>query len=257
MVPVGPVRDREQVRAFLDRDRTWAAWPLCSLGPDDWPHSRFWLDPAAGVGLWAFNHPWWGGAVQTFGTGVALAALVTVASLPRRAFLRLTEESGPILGERYRLDRLEPIVRMAVTPTTFRPPIDAPPAEPLGPESGPELTRLYAGWPESRFHVGRLNHGYRYQGIREEGRLVAVAENALRSREDGIAVVQGVYVDPRRRGRGLARAVTAALTAQLFGDGARDVALDVRADNGAALAAYTRLGYRRWGPFLGGPASAR
>lgn len=252
--PVGPVRDRAAVRAFLERDRPWSAWPLCSLGRDDWPHVRFWLDEPAEAALWVFDHPRWGGSVQTFGAGPALDALVGAASFPRRAFVRATTGAAPALGGRYRLDRLEPIVRMHVDPASFRPPDDAPAAEPLGPKSGPELARLYAGWPEARFHVGRLHQGYRYQGIRLDGRLVAVAENVLRSTELAIAIVQGVYVDPRWRGRGLARTVTGALTAQLFTEGARDVVLDVRAGNLAAIAAYDRLGYRRWGEFLGGPA---
>jgi len=87
-----------------------------------------------------------------------------------------------------------------------------------------------------------------------DGRLVAVAENGIRSAEEGIAVIQGVYVEPAWRGRGLARAATAALTARLFRAGARDVVLDVRAENEAARAAYERLGYRDHVRFLGGPA---
>jgi ribosomal protein S18 acetylase RimI-like enzyme len=253
----GLVRERGAVRAFLEHDRTWAAWPLCSLGNDDWPHVRLWLDQPTGAALWTLNHPWWGGAVQTFGSGPALDTLVHMATLPRRAFVRLLPEARAALDPRYRLDQLEEIVRMAVSPTSFRPTADAPAAEPLGPRHGPELARLYAGWPAARFHVGRLHRGYRYQGIRQEGQLVAVAENVLRSAEDGLAIVQGVYVHPRWRGRRLAQAVTAALTAQLFAEGARDVVLDVRATNLAALAAYTRLGYRRWGTFLGGAADAR
>ena len=255
MAPARPVRDRDAVRAFLQRDRPWAAWALCSLGPDDWPHVRFWNDGAAGVALWVFDHPWWGGAVHTFGSGPALDALSRAASLPKRAFLRLAPEARAALSGRYRLDRLESIVRMHVTPATFRP-LEGPVAERPGPDSGAELARLYAGWPESRFHVGRLRRGYRYRAIRIRGRLVAVAENAIRSREEGVAIVQGVYVHPGWRGRGLGRAVTGAMTEQLFEEGARDVVLDVRAENLPALAAYAGLGYGCWGTFLGGPADA-
>ena len=87
--------------------------------------------------------------------------------------------------------------------------------------------------------------------------MVAVAEQVLAAREDGLAVVQGVLVDPAWRGRGLAGAVTAALTAKLFADGARDVVLDVRETNLPALAAYARIGYRRHVTLLAGPGSVR
>ena len=211
-----------------------------------------------GAGLWAFDHPYWGGAVHTFGGGDALAALIRTAELPRRAFVKGMPWARAALAARYRFERFDPIVRMAVAAETFRPAVAAPPTEPLGAEHGQELARLYAGWPESRFHVGRLRHGYWYEGIREYGgdgrRLIAVAENGVRSDEEGVAVVQGVYVDPAWRGRGLARAVTAALTARLLAAGARDVVLDVRAENAAALAAYTHLSYRIHARFLGGPA---
>ena len=256
------VDDRDAVRAIVDRDRAWAAWALCISGRDDWPHVRFWLDRATGAALWVLDHPQWGGAVHTFGTGPSVAAagldaVVGAAPLPRRAFLKLAHEARPALERRYRLDRLEPIVRMHVTPASFRPPAEAPSSEPLGPDDGDELARLYAGWPEAGFGIGRLRRGYRYRGIRQRGELVAVAENALRSPERDVAIIQGVYVDSRWRGRGLARAVTAGLTVQLFAEGARDVALDVRAGNAAAVAAYTRLGYRRRCEFLGGPADLR
>ena len=86
---------------------------------------------------------------------------------------------------------------------------------------------------------------------------MAVAEHVLAARDDGLAVVQGVLVEPAWRGRGLAGAVTAALTARLFADGAKDVVLDVRDSNLPALAAYARIGYRRHVTLLAGPGAAR
>jgi len=253
-IPALLLRDRADARAFFERDRPWAAWALSSLGADDWPASRLWVDDATGVGVWTYDHPVWGGAVTTFGGGAALDALLRTVDLPRRAFVKAMPPARAALAARYRFEWLDPLVRMATTSATFRPPDAAPPSVPLGAEHGAELARLYAGWPESRFHVGRLGHGYWYQGIREGGRLVAVAESGIRAPDEGVAIVQGVYVDPARRGRGLARAVTAALTLRLFGAGARDVVLDVRAENAAALAAYDRLGYTVHANFLGGPA---
>ena len=254
-VPIAAVlvRDPADARAYFERDRPWAAWALSSLGAEDWRYVRLWVDEATRAGLWTFDHPYWGGAVHTFGGGDALLALIRTADLPRRAFVKAMPWARAALLARYHFDWLDPIVRMVVTADTFRPAVDAPPSEPLGAEHGDELARLYAGWPESRFHVGRLRHGYWYEGIRDTGRIVAVAENGIRCVEECVAVVQGVYVDPGWRGRGLARAVTAALTARLLAAGARDVVLDVRAENAPARAAYDRLGYRVHAEFVGGP----
>ncbi len=257
------------MRAILDRDRAWAAWALCLSGQDEWPHVRFWRDDATGAALWVLDHPRWGGAVHTFASvsagsdpgesdadngGADFDVLVRAVSFPRRAFLKILPAARPALVQRYRLDRLEPIVRMSVVPAAFRPPAGVPLGEPFGLEHGAELARLYTGWPEAAFGIGRLHRRYRYWGIREAGELVAVAEHVLRSPERDLAIVQGIYIVPCCRGRGLAQAVTAGLTAQLFSEGARDVVLDVRAGNAPAIAAYARLGYQRWGEFLGGPA---
>jgi ribosomal protein S18 acetylase RimI-like enzyme len=158
---------------------------------------------------------------------------------------------------RYRFDWLEPIVRMHVTPDTLIEPPSMDLVESLGQADAFALATLYAVWPESRFMTSRLRQGYQYVGIRDGNRLVAVAEHVLTARQDRLAVIQGVLVDPAWRGRGLAAAVTAALTAKLFADGAEDVVLDVRESNVPALAAYDRIGYRRHVTLLAGPGVAR
>lgn len=249
--------DPEAAQAYLRRDVALSAWPLCFLGPRDWPHVRFLLDAPTGAALWAFDHPWWGGSVQVFGSPPAVEPLVRSATLPGRAFVRLTQTARDLVTARVRFDWLDPIVRMHVTPGTLRLPPEADRVEPLGEEDGPALALLYAVWPESRFQISRLKHGYRYVGIREGARIVAAAEQILSAPDDSVAIVQGVLVDPAWRGRGLAGVVTAALTEQLFQEGNTDVVLDVRETNLPALAAYDRIGYRRHTTLLAGPGTCR
>jgi ribosomal protein S18 acetylase RimI-like enzyme len=255
--------DPTAARGFLRRDLPLWAWPLCTLGPREWPYVRLWVDepehPADDppAGLWIFDHPGWGGGVQAFGEAAALEPMLRSTLLPVRAFVRLLPPARPLLTARYRFDWLEPIVRMHVTPDTLVVPPEAELAEPLGQQDAGALASLYAIWPESRFQSSRLRQGYQYMGIRDGGKIVAVAEQVLAARNDGLAVVQGVLVEPAWRGRGLAGAVTAALTARLFADGAQDVVLDVRDSNTPALAAYDRIGYRRHVTLLAGPGVAR
>jgi ribosomal protein S18 acetylase RimI-like enzyme len=249
----------DEARAFLRRDLPLWAWPLCTLGPREWAFARLWVDdldrPEAGI--WIFDHPTWGGSVQMFGPASTIEWMLPNARLPKRAFVRLLPEAESLAAARYRFDWLEPIVRMHVTPETLVSPPQTRMVEPLGQADAFALATLYAAWPESRFQTNRLRQGYQYVGIRDGDRLVAVAEQVLASRDDGLAVVQGVLVEPAWRGRGLAAAVTAALTARLFANGARDVVLDVRESNLPALAAYARIGYRRHVTLLAGPGSAR
>ena len=251
--------DLGAARRFLRQDLPLWAWPLCTLGAREWPYVRLWVDDPdrPEVGLWVFDHPSWGGSVQAFGAGDVLERMLRNVTLPGRAFVRILPPARSLMTARYRFDWLEPIVRMHVTPETLIEPPQIGLVEPLGQADAGALATLYAVWPESRFQTSRLRQGYQYVGIRDGNRVVAVAEHVLAAREDGLAVVQGVLVDPAWRGRGLAAAVTAALTAKLFADGSRDVVLDVRESNLPALSAYARIGYRRHVTLLAGPGSAR
>ncbi|MFN8636324.1 MAG: GNAT family N-acetyltransferase [Chloroflexota bacterium] len=267
-------------RAYLSRDVPLWAWPLCTLGAREWPYVRLWVDgepsperdsltgasdaaartalrDGVEAGLWVFDHPGWGGGVQAFGDVSALERMLRSVALPSRAFVRILPPAERLLTARYRFEWLEPIVRMHVTPGELRMPPQAEEVVSLDQRDAGALAALYAIWPESRFQASRLRMGYRYVGIRDGERLVAVAEHVLGPPRDGLSVVQGVLVDPAWRGRGLAGAVTAALTRQLMADGAQDVVLDVRESNIPALAAYTRIGYRRHATLLAGPGAAR
>lgn len=283
----------DEARAFLRRDAPLWAWPLCTLAARDWPFVRLWTDDSDGVGrvaavdpaggtpgrqlgptptptpsarvgagagpagVWIFDHPSWGGSVQAFGDAVALARILPKVALPGRAFVRAVPAAEALVAARYRFDWFDSIVRMHVTPDTLAAPPTVARVERLGQADAHALAALYAIWPESRFQPSRLRQGYQYVGIRHGGRIVAAAEHLLVAREEALAVVQGVLVEPAYRGQGLAGAVTAALTTRLFEDGARDVVLDVRESNLAAQAAYRRIGYRPHATLLAGPGSAR
>lgn len=79
----------------------------------------------------------------------------------------------------------------------------------------------------------------------EDGRVAFKAEIGALS--DQVAQVQGVWVDPRRRGEGLATAGMAAVVAHTLRDLAPVVALYVNHYNTPARAAYRRVGFAEIG----------
>ncbi|MBQ7255481.1 MAG: ribosomal protein S18-alanine N-acetyltransferase [Oscillospiraceae bacterium] len=63
----------------------------------------------------------------------------------------------------------------------------------------------------------------------------------------GESDVMNLAVSPNRRRRGIAKALMQALEAHLAQAGSEKLTLEVRASNNAAIALYTRLGFRQIG----------
>lgn len=80
----------------------------------------------------------------------------------------------------------------------------------------------------------------RYVGIRQDGKLVAMAGERLRV--DGHVELSAICVHPRARGQGHARSLTQHLMHLAFAGGEVPF-LHVRPDNIAAIALYQRLGF--------------
>lgn len=92
-------------------------------------------------------------------------------------------------------------------------------------------------------------------GIRQAGRLVATG--ALTREHDGTGHLRGVSVLPTHTGRGLGRALSAALTRRAQAGASGVATLGVYVDNAPAVAIYRRLGYAVVHTFSSGPVAAR
>jgi len=111
--------------------------------------------------------------------------------------------------------------------------------EELGEEAYPDvLAVLDDALPHSTSRPGdpRIR---RWHGIRELGRLVAVAGDRS---SHGVGFLAGIAVATDRQGRGLGAAVTSALTRSLIAEFGV-CSLGVMASNDAAIGLYRRLGY--------------
>ena len=111
------------------------------------------------------------------------------------------------------------------------------------------LNRLYSseGAPAT-YGARHLREGC-YYGVQHEGELLAVAGTHSLSARAGVAVLGNVFTHPAARGRGLATLTTSAVTAALLA-GHPDVVLSVEPENGPAVRAYRRLGYRDVGAIV-------
>jgi ribosomal protein S18 acetylase RimI-like enzyme len=237
-----PTRDREVLRGFLDRDRLFAAYAICDLDDREFPRTR-WAVAREGSDVVAIGVEYDGSSPQplfVLGSDAGIQAILRDVLRPRLAYVAALPGSLPALGRRYHLDAGPQMVRMAVTSDRFRP-VEDPGVERLSPSDAPDLNRLYRLGFGSWLPAQSVAEGV-YYGLRIRGHLVAAAGTHIVSRQARLAVVGNVMTASEFRGRGYAKAVTAAVTAELLGF-CDDVVLNVRADNPPALNAYRRIGY--------------
>lgn len=234
--------DRVLLREYLERDRLFAAYAICDLGDREFPRTR-WGIATIGERPVAVALEYGGLTPQplfVMGDADGIAAILRDIVRPRAAYVAAKKESLPAVAQHYRVEPGPEMIRMWVDRSTFQPSMAR--TERLLPVEVGELNRLYqlgfAAWlPASTVAEGV------YYGIRVNGRLVAAAGTHVINRDAGLAVVGNVLTQVDHRGRGYAKAVTSAVTAELLRS-CDEVVLNVRADNPPAIAAYRRLGYQ-------------
>jgi predicted GNAT family acetyltransferase len=112
-------------------------------------------------------------------------------------------------------------------------------AQPLGDADAAEMLAL-ATLTEPGPFLARTHAMGRFVGVRENGRLLAMAGE--RFRPEGWTEVSGVCTHPEARGRGLARALSASVTARIQARG-EQAFLHAWQTNTAAIRLYESLGF--------------
>jgi RimJ/RimL family protein N-acetyltransferase len=252
--------DKALLRAFLERDRLFAAYAICDLEEREFPRTR-WGIATTGDEPVAIAMEYSGLTPQplfVMGRNDGIEAVLRDVVRPRAAYVAARVEALPAVESVYRVDPGPQMVRMWVDRARFRPyPSDVRRLLPV--EIG-ELNRLYQLGFASWLSSSSIAEGV-YFGIRAGGKLVAAAGTHVISPTARLAVVGNVFTHADHRGRGYATAVTGAVTAELLRS-CDHVVLNVRADNPPALQAYGRLGYAEYVRFeerlvhrLGSPLS--
>ena len=113
----------------------------------------------------------------------------------------------------------------------------------LGTPDSPEMLELTALTKPGPFGTRTHELGF-YVGIREEGKLVAMAGERLKV--PGFTEISAVCTHPDHLGKGYASVLMAEVMKQIHERGETPF-LHVRSDNARAIALYERLGFRkRW-----------
>ena len=120
------------------------------------------------------------------------------------------------------------------------PPFEHPGIEKLGPHDAAEM-RALAELTEPGPFSSRTHELGTFWGIREHGRIIAMAGERMRLAAYG--EVSAVCVHPDARGRGLGAILTRKAASTVGAQGLRPF-LHVYADNAAAIATYERVGFR-------------
>jgi ribosomal protein S18 acetylase RimI-like enzyme len=237
-----PIADRALLRAFLERDRLFAAYAICDLEDREFGRTR-WGAAWSGEDLVAVVLEYGGLSPQplfVLGEPDGIERILTDLIHPRSAYVAARSEHLAAVEAMYRVDSGPPMVRMWVDRSTFRP--ASTPVQRLLPVEIGELNRLYQLGFASWLPASTIGDGV-YYGVRVNGRLVAAAGTHVISPTARLAVVGNVMTHAEYRGRGFATAVTGAVTAELLRT-CDQVVLNVRSDNPPALAVYRRLGYQ-------------
>lgn len=233
--------DRALLRGFLERDRLFAAYAICDLDEREFGRAR-WAVAVAGNEVIAAGMEYTGPTPQSMfllGRNDGIAAILRDVLRPRAAYISAAASALPAVAQSYRVEAGPAMIRMRVDRASFRP--FPAPVERLLPVEVGELNRLYQLGFAAWLPAGAVAEGV-YFGVRSGGRLVAAAGTHVVSREARMGVVGNVMTHAEYRNRGLAKAVTSAVTAELLRY-CDDVVLNVRSDNPPAIAAYRALGY--------------
>jgi FR47-like protein len=246
----------DRLRAFLGRDRIMSAYALADLDAADVERARWWLASRDGQGVAAAL------VVEAlpfrpcFATGEteALAAIFREGIRETRLVISTPPAGRVAVDAIYRFERVDRMHRMAVDIASFQPRVTHRVTR-LGPDELEDVIDLYGHASRSYFTPDRMAREI-YFGVYSGSSLVSAAGTHVRSVRSGMAAVGNVLTRVTYRDRGLATSVTSAVTAAALEEHP-DVVLNVRQDNGPAVAVYERLGYHVHAPFIEGPAVRR
>lgn len=245
--------DRTQIEAFLRLSPEMHIYSIGDLDDFFWPYTTWygWEE---------------GGELKDIAMIYVSRTLPTLVGLSRQPGImqKLLREIMPLLPESFYahlspgiervfsrthvLESQGPHYKMTLRDTSRVWEIDCSGAIQLTPDDSADLTRLYQeSYPGNWFDLRALETG-QYFGLRQDGRIVSVAGVHVYSERYAVAALGNIVTHPAYRRRGYARQVTARLCQSVLRK-VEYVGLNVKADNEAAVACYTGLGFGIVAPY--------
>lgn len=165
--------------------------------------------------------------------------------LPARYYTKLTNAQMRILSEDYRFSDIEHLDVMvlgeAIQPT---PPDGVEVRLIASTDSVESILNVYRSYPGNFFQSSQLQIGV-YAGAWIDGSLTAVGGTHAYAPTEGIAVLGNIATSEGFRRRGLCKAITAVLCAELKNKGCNVIGLHVASANVPAIVCYRNCGFER------------
>ena len=162
--------------------------------------------------------------------------------LPAEFHAHLSPHVDSVLRPHYNMDCHGEYYRMALTAPHLPRYIDCSRVIRLGENDLHEIQQFYdLAYPQNWFDARMLKTNY-YFGIRRQDRLISMAGVHVCSEKYSVAALGNIATHPEHRSAGLATTVTARLCRSLLRS-VDHIGLNVKADNGPAIAVYKKLGF--------------
>lgn len=241
-------RDRAQLRELLASDPVAAAYLLGDLVEPFFSQCRWLVAGYRGrlegavLVYTGLSVP----AVLSFGAPDAVEATLAyfARELPPMCYAKFPLEHADLFPKFFQLEFLEHLWVMGIDAAALKRPPRLREAMQLSKNTEIEpIISLYSSYPGNYFEPSQLESGL-YFGSYVEGQLVAIAGTHVLAPAESIAVLGNIVTSTTARQRGHATACTARLIEALAAKGCRTIALQVAADNAAAIACYRNLGFR-------------
>lgn len=240
---VQELREPERIRELLVPRVEYTAYALGQLEPGLFERTHWYAARGdTGTALVLHSRGGLGDATFVMGDPDAAAAILSIHPGTQHTYATCQPQHLEILQRTYRLATQQPMIRMGVNREAFQP-VRLVQTIPLGGVDIRRVNSLYGTEGGPSYYIPEHIDSGVYRGVVMDGRLVAVAGTHVVSPGQRVAVVGNVFTHPAYRGRGLATAVTSAVTEALF-QYCDHIVLTVDPKNAPAVHAYQRLGYQ-------------
>ncbi|MCA9537863.1 MAG: cyclic pyranopterin monophosphate synthase MoaC [Myxococcales bacterium] len=250
--------DDPRLPVALRRDPVEAAYMLGDLDGTYAEHCRWYAIDEAELGGVLLLYS--GLSVPTLlshGAPLDIEALVEAVhdELPRRFYCHLHADHRDALLPRFELADMKPMIRMGLVAEDYHPQGESARVERLTHRDTGAIMQLYRHYPDNFFEPAQLDTGL-YFGVRQGDELLSVAGIHVFSQAHDIAAIGNIVTHSGHRAGGLATLCVGRLLDDLF-QHVNNVALNVQADNTAAIRCYRKFGFREHFTFYEGRAIAR